>query len=358
VTAERTPVAVLGAGGLVGQQFVRLLDRHPSFEVRRLTGRGRSSARRLEQLWRVSAAPPAEIAAMPLRPDTPADLVRAGIRIAFSALPSGTAGPIEAALRRKGIQVFSNAADHRLAPGVPLVVPEVNPARLTSPAGAGGARIVTNPNCTTTGLVLALAPVWRELRPRAVHVASYQALSGAGASALDDPRLRDTVVPHIPHEEEKVAREAAELLRELGSPQGAAPTTRLLAQCARVPVSVGHLEAITVEARRRPSLARLDRAWRDFDPLATMRLPTAPHPPVIARREPDRPQPGLDRWAGAPRRARGMAVSVGRVRWEGPYLRLFALVHNTVRGAAGGSLLNAELALAYGLLDGAPPKGR
>ncbi len=349
MTAERIPTAILGASGYIGQHFARLLADHPTFAPPALIARERSVGRRLGDVWLLAEPPPEPLAEVPLRGATPGRLARDGVRVVFSALPSGTAGPIERELVRRGISVFSNAADHRMDPSVPLLVPEVNAdhLRLLGRPRSRGA-LVTNPNCSAAGLVVALAPVVGLLQPRAVHVATYQALSGAGYPGVPSLAVTDNVVPFIAEEEEKIARESARMLggRRAGRIRPAA--FPIIAHCARVATREGHLEAVTVETSRRPSLAALASAWRGFDPLAGRELPTAPHPPVELRREPDRPQPVRDRWAGRPVRARGMAVSVGRIRWEPPFLRFFVLSHNAVRGGAGGSVLNAELAVDSG----------
>jgi aspartate-semialdehyde dehydrogenase len=256
------------------------------------------------------------------------------------------AGPIETELARRGIHVFTNAADHRLDPSVPLLVPEVNPGHL-----ALGRRrrsrgwLVANPNCTATGLALALAPIVRLLAPRAIHVATYQALSGAGLPGLSSLAMTDNAIPFIPEEEGKVAIETPRLLGSLGAGGVRPLAAPVIAQCVRIGVRDGHLEAVTVVAKERPKAAELLLAWSSFDPLRSEELPTAPHPPIVVRGEPDRPQPLLDRWAGSPESARGMAAVVGRVRWDPPFLRFFVLSHNAVRGGAGGSVLNAEFAL-------------
>jgi len=279
-------------------------------------------------------------------------LDRAGVRLVFSALPSGTAGPLESELTRRGISVFSNASDHRMDPTVPLLVPEVNADHLRLIRRRSGTRglLVTNPNCSAAGLVVALAPVVPLLAPREVHVATYQALSGAGYPGVPSLAITDNVVPFIRDEEEKVAAESARMLGRRVGRRVRPARFSLLAHCVRVGTREGHLEAVTVVARKRPALAELATAWRTFDPLAGRALPTAPHPPVELRGEADRPQPLRDRWAGHPVRARGMAVTVGRLRWEPPFLRFFVLSHNAVRGGAGGSVLNAELAAEEGLL--------
>jgi aspartate-semialdehyde dehydrogenase len=275
------------------------------------------------------------------------------VRVVFSALPSGTAGPLETELTRRGVSVFSNASDHRLDPRVPLLVPEVNAGHLSiadrRPRGQG--LLVTNPNCSTTGLVLALAPIVGLLRPRAVHVTTYQALSGAGYPGVPSLSITDNVVPFIEGEEEKIARESARLLGVRRGRRVIPSPVPFIAHCARVGTREGHLEAVTVEATRSVRGADLEDAWTEFDPLRSESLPTAPHPPVELRSESDRPQPLRDRWAGRPSRARGMAAVVGRVRWDPPFLRFFVLSHNAVRGGAGGSVLNAELALARGALN-------
>jgi aspartate-semialdehyde dehydrogenase len=349
------PSAVLGAGGYIGQHFVRLLADHPLFGPPRLVAGPKSAGKTLADVWQLEEPPPAELAETRLVRLSPAGLARSGVRVAFGAIPSGTAGPLETECRRRGLAVFSNAADHRMDRDVPLLVPEANGVVLERLRARGSDRglLVTNPNCTTAGLVLALKPVWELLGPKTVHVASYQALSGAGFPGVPSLSIADNVVPFIREEEEKVEREARRILRPDPGSGAADLVTPFVVHCARVSVREGHLEAVTVEAGARPRQQALADAWRSFDPLADRYLPTAPHPPISLRAEEDRPQPLRDRWAGSPTRARGMAVTIGRVRWTPPYLRFFALVHNAVRGGAGGSVLNAELAESYGLLDGA-----
>ncbi len=346
------PCAVLGASGYIGQHFVRLLEHHPAFAPPLLVGSSSGIGRPLSESWRLAEPPPPGLADRPIVRATPAALARRGVRVVFSGLPSGTAAPLERELARRGIAVFSNAADLRGAPGLPLLIPEVNAEHLeiARRRPAGTAPIVTNPNCSATGLALALAPLRGLLEPRAVHVATYQSLSGAGWPGVPSLAILDNVVPFIRDEEEKLAAETGRLLGRRAGRDVRPWTTRVLAQCARVGTREGHLLAVTVEAATAPDRGAILDAWRRFDPLRPLGLPTAPHPPIEVRPEPDRPQPLLDRWAGAPYRARGMAVVVGRVRWEPPTLRFFALSHNAVRGGAGGSVLNAELALARGLL--------
>jgi aspartate-semialdehyde dehydrogenase len=355
VSEPRVRTAIVGASGYIGPHFARLLADHPGFEPPDLVSGERSGGKRLEDVWQLAEAPPTELARVRFRREGPGALARRGVRVVFSALPSGSAGALETELTRRGVSVFSNASDHRQDPSVPLLVPEVNAARLLALGRPQGGRglLVTNPNCSAAGLVVALAPIVRILGARAVHVSTYQALSGAGFPGVPSLTITDNVVPFIREEEEKLAAESALMLGSNRGRRVVPWASPILAHCARVATREGHLESVTVEARRRPTREAILRAWRAFDPLADLRLPTAPHPPLLVREEADRPQPLRDRWAGEPLRARGMAVTVGRLRWTPPYLRFFLLSHNAVRGGAGGSVLNAELAAAKRLLPGA-----
>jgi len=352
VSDGRIPSAILGASGYIGQHFARLLADHPFFASPALIATERSEGRTLSDVWQLAEAPPANLAEIQLTAGTPASLARDGVRVVFSALPSGSAGLIESELVRRGVSVFSNAADHRMDPHVPLLVPEVNADHLdlVRARGVPGSVLVTNPNCSATGLVLAIAPVRDLLAPRVVHVATYQSLSGAGYPGVPSLAITDNVVPFIRDEEEKIREESARILGRRSDRAIVPSPVPFLAHCVRVATREGHLEAVTVEATRRPSLGDLEHAWSSFDPLHDLNLPTAPCPPIELRHEADRPQPLRDRWSGHPPRARGMAAVVGRVRWTPPYLRFFVLAHNAVRGGAEASVLNAELAYARGLL--------
>jgi aspartate-semialdehyde dehydrogenase len=353
MTHRPIPTAILGASGYIGQHFARLLSDHPEFAPPRLMATERSGGKRLADVWQLAEPPPSSMEGALLEPLSVGQLVRSGVQVVFSALPSETAGTIETTLSRKGVAVFTNAADHRLDPAIPLLVPEVNADHLalTESRPKGQGILVANPNCSTTGLVLALAPILGRLSPRSIHVTTYQALSGAGYPGVPSLSITDNVVPFIHGEEEKIARESARILGHLSARRVTPLPLPFVAHCARVGTREGHLEAVTVEATLAPRRTEIEDAWREFDPLRGESLPTAPHPPIELRREVDRPQPLRDRWAGHPARARGMAAVIGRVRWDPPFLRFFVLSHNAVRGGAGGSVLNAELALARGALE-------
>jgi aspartate-semialdehyde dehydrogenase len=352
VSDRAIPTAILGASGYIGQHFARLLADHPQFGLPRLVGTERTTGKKLADIWQLAEGPPPSLEGARVESLSVGQLARSGIRVAFSALPSGAAGPIETELVRRGVSVFTNAADHRLDPSVPLLVPEVNGDHLAlAPRRTlGRGLLVANPNCSTTGLVLALGPIIGRLAPRSVHVTTYQALSGAGYPGVPSLSITDNVVPFIDGEEEKIARESSRILGQRTRRSVIPWPVRFIAHCARVGTREGHLEAVTVEATTSLRRSEIEEAWNEFDPLRGESLPTAPHPPIEVRHESDRPQPLRDRWAGHPTRARGMAAVVGRVRWDPPYLRFFVLSHNAVRGGAGGSVLNAEFALARGAL--------
>jgi aspartate-semialdehyde dehydrogenase len=359
MSSARIPCAILGASGYIGQHFSRLLADHPNFEPVLFGAGERSAGKTLADVWQLAESPPSGVAHARLATLSAARLARSGVRLAFSALPSGTAGTVESELVRRGVSVFTNAADHRMDPDVPLLVPEVNADHLELLSRRSRSRgiLVANPNCSATGLVVALAPLLPLLRPRSVHVSTYQSLSGAGYPGVPSLAIADNVVPFVRDEEEKVALESAKMLGSRRGHRLAELEIPFLVHCARVATREGHLEAATLETRASPPRASILRALREFDPLAGRSLPSAPHPPIEVRAEPDRPQPLRDRWAGSPERARGMAVVVGRIRWDPPFLRFFLLSHNAVRGGAGASVLNAELALDTGRLP-APRGGR
>jgi aspartate-semialdehyde dehydrogenase len=352
---SKIKVAVLGATGLVGQRFVSLLADHPWFEIAALTASARSAGRPygVAAGWVLGGNVPRSAAAIVISPGAAASLFEKGIRIAFSALPAAVALAIEAELREAGLAVFSNASAHRMDPDVPILIPEANAAHLELARGQverHGGFIVANSNCTTSGLVLPL----KALEPfgiRTVVVTSYQAITGAGRRGLPAFDIAANVIPHIGNEEDKLARETVKILgRSAGGAIEPAPF-EVNASCARVSVRDGHLLSLALELEREVGAAEARRACEAFRGIPQeLMLPTAPEAPLLVRPEDDRPQPVLDVEAGRPERARGMAVTVGRIRRSGRFLNMFALVHNTVRGAAGTSVLSAELAVRKGFV--------
>ena len=341
-------VGVLGATGVVGQQFVSRLAGHPWFRPTWLAASERSEGKAYKSVapWRLASPVPDALAAQVVEPCVPGR----GPRVVFSGLDASVAGEIEGAFAAAGHIVVSNARNYRMDPLVPLLIPEVNADHLALLAeqraqkGWTGA-IVTNPNCSTIVLALALAPLKR-FDIRAVVVSTMQAVSGAGYPGVPSLDILGNVVPFIGGEEEKMQTETRKILGEDG---GRRPHPVVIsAHTSRVPVIDGHTMTVSADLGGKPSPEDVVEALRMFKGRPQeLDLPSAPQPAIVVMDEPNRPQPRLDADLGA-----GMAVSVGRVR-PCPVLhtRLVALGHNTVRGAAGAAVLNAELMHAEGRLD-------
>ncbi|HUR60749.1 MAG TPA: aspartate-semialdehyde dehydrogenase [Candidatus Thermoplasmatota archaeon] len=345
---SRVPCAVLGATGAVGQRFVSVLEGHPLFEVVAVVGKGSVGRRYAEAAsWTLDSPIPERVAG--LRITSLEELAASDVALVFSALPGGLAGPIESRLAAQGKKVFTNARDHRLDADVPLLVPEVNPSHLELVhRQAGPGWIVANGNCSAIILCLALAPLHRRFGVDRVDVATLQGLSGAGYPGVSALDVVDNVVPFIAGEEEKLAAEPRKTLGTLGPAGVQDEDVAIHATCTRVPVRDGHLECVHARLRRPASPEEVRLALSGFrGPPEVASLPSAPGCPIEVLDGADRPQPRRDRGRGA-----GMAVSVGRIRVspDGRDLRFVLLGHNTVRGAAGQSVLNAEFAAAKGLL--------
>jgi len=333
-------VAILGATGMVGQKFIQLLEDHPWFEISGLM----ASERRVGKIygsevdWIVSERVPENVAGMEMLPMDPK---KVDADIVFSALPSDVAKDVEAKFAAEGFVVASNASAFRMEPDVPLVIPEVNPEHLglveiqKKKRGWDGF-IVTNPNCTTIVLVITLKPLM-DLGLREVKMASMQALSGAGYPGVPSLAITDNIIPFIRGEEDKVETEPLKLLGSFDGENIRFADLSVSASCHRVPVIDGHTEAVFAEFDREVEVDEVIEAFESLKPIDG--LPTSPDKVIIVRDEPDRPQPRLDRDAG-----NGMSVVVGRVRRDGKRgVKYMAMGHNTVRGAAGASILNAEL---------------
>jgi len=335
--AETIKVGVLGATGAVGQRFVQALQDHPWFEISALAASERSAGKKYKDAanWRLESQMPEEAANLEV---VPIDTKSVDADIVFSALPADIAKKVESDFAKAGCLVASNASAFRKDSDVPLMIPEVNPEHLglidvqRDNRGWDGC-IVTNPNCTTIMFTVTLKPLM-QFGIENLTVASMQAISGAGYNGIPAMSILENVVPYIGGEEEKVENEPNKLLGEFDGSQVIPANINISASCHRVPVMDGHLEALWVDMRDHPSPEQVRQAFLDFDP-GLSDLPSEPDPVIIVRDEPDRPQPRLDRNAG-----NGMAVSVGRIR-EG--IRYIVMGHNTIRGAAGASVLNAEL---------------
>jgi aspartate-semialdehyde dehydrogenase len=324
-----------------------MLGHHPWFQVVAVAASEKSRGKKYREAvtWLMPTPIPSHIAEMevlPCEPNLPCKLV-------FSALDSSVAGEIETAFAQAGYTVNSNSRNHRMDPDVPLLVPEVNPEHLqlvkTQKYGKG--MIVTNPNCSTIGLVVALKPLLDKFGLEAVNVVTMQAVSGAGYPGVSSLDIMDNVVPYISGEEEKMETEPLKILGTLASHSIAPLDLKISAQCNRVPVSDGHLECVSVKLKRKASKEELISAWREFSGEAQrLKLPTAPERPIYYFDEQNYPQSKRHRDLD-----KGMAVSIGRLR-DCPLFdyKFVILSHNTVRGAAGGALLIAELMLRYGLI--------
>ena len=349
---NKLPIVILGATGAVGQRMIQLLAGHPWFEIAALTGSERTIGRPYGELvrWVLDDAPPPEIARMVVQPsDTVAD-----VALALSALPTDTAKEIEP-LWAARTAVCSNASTYRMAADVPLLIPEVNPEHLAMIERQRAERgwkgcLVTNPNCAAIGSVMALKPLHDAFGVKTVYATTLQAVSGAGYPGVASLDILDNIIPNIANggEEQKVESEPRKLLGRVVDGRVAEATIGISAQVTRVPVIDGHTALLSIGFERKPSpeaaIAALE-SWRAPEPVRG--LPSAPAQPVIVRREGDRPQPRRDRDAG-----KGMSATVGRVR-ACPLLdlRLVVLSHNTIRGAAGVALLNAELLVAAGVVS-------
>lgn len=354
--SARTPVGILGATGVVGQRFLALLQEHPWFEPVWLAASDRSAGKSYGEAvrWRLNTPLPACFARLPVseaRPET------CSARVIFAALDAAAAAELEPAFARAGHIVISNSSALRMAADVPLLVPEINPGHVglieRQPSyRANGGYAVTNPNCSTVGLVLALAPLERGFGLESVLATTMQAVSGAGYPGVASLDILGNVIPFIAKEEEKMEEEAQKILGTLG-PGGIVPAGfRVSAQCNRVAVVDGHLESVSVKLRRKAPIERIKEALRVFAGRPQeLNLPSAPTHPVLVSEAADRPQPRFDVEHGGEGLRRGMSVSVGRLR-PCPVLdyKFTVLSHNTLRGAAGAALLNAELLRAEGRL--------
>jgi aspartate-semialdehyde dehydrogenase len=340
-------VGILGATGMVGQRFIQLLADHPQFEIGAVAASDRSQGKNYGDActWRLSGEMPAAVRAMPVQPPTPpldCDLV-------FSSLPGEIARETEGSFAAAGYPVISNSSAYRMDEDVPLLIPEVNHTHLgllerQKAKYPRGGFIVTDPNCSAIMIALALAPLHAACGIEATIITTLQALSGAGYPGVASLDILDNVLPYISGaEEEKIEIETTKILGRCNDSRIEAAPIAISAQCHRVNVVDGHMAAVRVKLARKATLDDVREALASFRSLPQeLRLHSAPDAPIVVRDEQDRPQPKLDRDAG-----NGMTVTVGRLKPDAVFdYRFVALSHNTIRGAAGAAILNAELLIA------------
>src|SRR5271168_840011 len=352
----RHKIGILGATGVIGQRFIQLLEGHPWFEITWLAASDKSSGKTYGEAvrWKLDTPLPSRIAAMMVSPAGP----EGAPGVIFAALDTDIARELEPKFAAAGCAVISNSSAFRMTADVPLVVPEVNADHLElierqswrkepSADGRPGGYIVTNPNCCAIGLVLALKPLEARFGIESLFVSTMQAVSGAGYPGVASLDILGNVVPYIKNEEEKLQEEVGKLLGTLGRGGIEMLDAKLSAHCNRVAVEDGHMECVSIKLRTKATRDEVLAAWSEFAPLAGQRLPTAPDQPVEFDPSVDRPQPRLDKMRG-----KGMAATVGRLR-ECALLdwKFVVLSHNTIRGAAGAAVLNAEVLARTGKLD-------
>jgi aspartate-semialdehyde dehydrogenase len=349
---SKIPVGILGATGTVGQRFIQLLHEHPWFEITWLAASDRSAGRLYPEAakWNLATPIPAKIAAMKVSGAAPDSSTP---KLVFAALDATAAQQIEPAFAEAGHAVVSNSSAFRMAEDVPLIIPEVNgdhvPLIKTQKwYKKNGGFMVTNPNCSAIGLVLALAPLHRRFGIDKIFVATMQAISGAGYPGVPSMDILGNVIPYIAKEEDKMEAETRKLLGLLNGLRVIDADLTLSAHCNRVAVEDGHTESVSLKLRKPAKAEEIIEAWNEFRCLPQkLKLPTAPEQPIIYESAPDRPQPRLDRDRG-----RGMSAVCGRLRpcnifdWK-----FTVLSHNTIRGAAGAALLNGELLKTQGYIS-------
>ena len=343
------PIGILGATGMVGQRYIQLLENHPWFEVAWLAASDRSSGKLYGEAakWRLDTPLPERIAKMTVAAAEPVGAPK----IIFASVDAAIARELEPKFAAAGCAVLSNSSAFRMAPNVPLVIPEVNAEHLglieeQPTRKQSGGYMVTNPNCSTIGLVLALKPLQERFGIEKIFVTTMQAISGAGYPGVPSMDILDNVVPFIGNEEDKMEEETLKLLGKLEGHAVKPLAAGISASCNRVAVVDGHTECVSIKLAKPATREEILAAWAEFNPLAGQNLPFAPEQPIQYLPQNDRPQPRLDR-----NRGKGMAVSVGRLRPCGLLdWKFVALSHNTIRGAAGATILNAELLASLGKL--------
>ncbi|MGA2903465.1 MAG: aspartate-semialdehyde dehydrogenase [Candidatus Korobacteraceae bacterium] len=347
---NKTPVGILGATGVVGQRFIQMLEDHPWFEVAWLAASDRSAGQSYSEAvrWRLKTPIPDRLRNMSVSNAEPAGAPR----VIFAALDAGIARELEPQFAAAGCAVVSNSSAFRMQENVPLIVPEVNADHLALLENQcwrkeSGGYIVTNPNCSAIGLAVALAPLHRKFGIESLFVTTMQAISGAGYPGVASLDILGNVIPYIAKEEEKMEEETRKLLGRLDGDHVELAGFTMTAHCNRVAVEDGHTESVSIKLKRKTTADEIIAAFNQFRSTPQeLKLPLAPAHPLVYDAAPDRPQPRFD-----VDRGKGMTVSVGRLRPCGVLdYKFTVLSHNTIRGAAGAALLNAELLKVQGLL--------
>jgi len=339
----KAPVGILGATGVVGQRFIQMLEHHPWFEVAWVAASDRSEGRLYGEAarWKLKTPMPARVAEMRVSPAVP----EGAPKIIFAALDASIASEMEPRFAAAGCAVVTNSSALRMQSDVPLVIPEVNPDHIQMIQGQvwrkqSGGFVVTNPNCSAIGLVLVLKPLQDLFGIEAVMAVTMQAVSGAGYPGVASLDILGNVIPYIPKEEEKMVEETRKLLGRMNGAGVVPGAFAMSAQCNRVAVEDGHTESVSVRLKKKARPEEIIKAWNEFRSVPQeLKLPSAPEQPVFYTASVDRPQPRFDVDSG-----KGMTTTVGRLRPCGVLDWMFTVLsHNTIRGAAGAALLNAEL---------------
>jgi aspartate-semialdehyde dehydrogenase len=348
--ASKIPVGILGATGVVGQRFIQMLEHHPWFEVAWLAASDRSEGKLYSEAarWRLKTPMPASVASMAVSPATP----QGAPKIIFAALDASIAAEMEPRFAEAGCAVVSNSSALRMQSDIPLVIPEVNSDHIKlidiqSWRKKSGGYVVTNPNCSAIGLVLALAPLHQKFGLETVMAVTMQAVSGAGYPGVASLDILGNVIPYIKNEEEKMEEETHKLLGQLNATKIIPAAFAMSAQCNRVAVEDGHTESVSIRLKKKATSEEIIAAWNNYraEPQE-LKLPSAPERPVVYVEANDRPQPRFDIEMGG-----GMTTVVGRLRPCGVLdWKFTVLSHNTIRGAAGAAVLNAELLKSKGYL--------
>ena len=350
---KKIKCAVLGCTGIVGQRFIKLLENHPYFKLSQIIASDKNKDKIYECAvnWLIEGEIPYYAKKLKIKIFDIKLLKEDNIKVIFCALPSNIALKIEKILLENGFAVFSNSKANRYKKNVPILIPEVNSSHINlikSQNSKNKGFIITNANCSTTGLAIALKPL-EKFKIKNVFVSTYQALSGAGYPGIASLDINSNVIPFIEGEEEKIEIELKKILGKLNKNIISNKKLKIVTNCARVPVRDGHLESVVIEFEKDIDIKLIKNAFTRLSSIKN--LPTSPKKPIIFIEKENRPQPLIDAYTGKPKRARGMSVTVGRLKKQGKWICFWLVVHNTIRGAAGNSILNAEYAFKKGFLN-------